>query len=97
MAQISNNQNLNAHYSTETKVKRPNKTVANAPSNLPNNKMPYYDREATKRMQAINESIYNDCKKEKKRGISSAVKFVSATALAILAALGIKKFFFKKS
>jgi len=97
MTQITNNQNLNAHYTTETKVKRPSKTVANAPSNLPNNKMPYYDREATKRMQNINESIYRDCQAEKKQKTSGAVKFVSATALTILGALGIKKLFFKKS
>ena len=97
MTQVSSNQILNAHYTTDTKVNRPIKTVANAPSNLPNNNMPYYDREATKKIQAINESIYDDCKAEKKRGFSNAVKFVSATALAILAALGIKNFFFKKS
>ena len=97
MAQITNNQNLNAHYTTETKVKRPSKTVANAPSSLPNNKMPYYDKDATKRMQNINESIYRDCQAEKKQKTSGAVKFVSATALTILGALGIKKLFFKKS
>ena len=95
MSQITQNQNLNAHYSANTKVKRPANIVANAPSTLPNNKMPYYDSEATKRMQSINESIYNDYKAEKQKGTSNATKFVSATALAILGALGIKKCFFK--
>ena len=97
MTQVSSNQILNAHYTTDTKVNRPIKTVANAPSNLPNNKMPYYDKDATKRMQNINESIYRDCQAEKKQKTSGAVKFVSATALTILGALGIKKLFFKKS
>ena len=97
MAQISNNQNLNAHYSSNAKVQRPTKTIANAPSSLPNNKMPYYEKDATKRMQNINESIYKDCQAEKKQKASGAVKFVSAIALTILGALGIKKLFFKKS
>jgi hypothetical protein len=95
MTQISNNQNLNAHYSSNAKVQRSTKSIANAPSSLPNNKMPYYDKDATKRMQAINDSIYKDYQAEKKQNSSSAVKFVSATALAILCALGIKKMFFK--
>ena len=67
MSQVTQNQNLNAHYSANTKVKRPANIVANAPSTLPNNKMPYYDSEATKRMQSINESIYNDYKAEKQK------------------------------
>ena len=40
---------------------------------------------------------YKDCQAEKKQKASGAVKFVLATALTILGALGIKKLFFKKS
>ena len=91
------NNNLEAHYSTNSKVQRPKITVANPPGSLPNNKMPYYDKDANKRMQSINDSIYKDYKHEKQRKTSSTITFISATALAILTVLGIKKLFFKKS
>ena len=97
MASISNNKNLEAHYSTNSKVQRPKITIANAPNNLPNSRMPYYDKDANKRMQAINDDIYKDYKSEKQRKFTGAFKFISATALAILTVLGIKKLFFKKS
>lgn len=96
MTSVSSNQNLKAHYSPNGKVQRTPKAVANAPTTLPNNKMPYYDKDATKRMQNINDSIYNDCQNEKKRNSSKTLKFISGTALAILGVLGIKSFF-KKS
>ena len=97
MTSIYNNNNLEAHYSTNSKVQRPKITIANAPSSLPNKKMPYYDKDANKRMQAINDEIYKDYESEKQRKSSSAITFISTIALAILTVLGIKKLFFKKS
>ena len=97
MTTISNSQNLNAHYTSNVKVQRPANPIANAPNSLPVNKNFYCDKDATKRMQNINESIYKDYQTEKKQKASGAIKFVTITALSILSALGIKKAFFKKS
>ncbi len=91
------NKNLEAHYATSTKVQRPKVVVASAPNSLPNNRIGFSDQEANKKIKDINTEIYKDYQTEKQRSISGMIKFVSATALAILAILGIKKLFFKKS
>jgi hypothetical protein len=88
------NQNLNAHYSSSVKVQRPKKTVAEAPPFVPN-KMPYYDNEATVRMQNINNSIYKDYQAEKKKEAFGVIKFVFTTAIVILGFLGLKHIFKK--
>jgi len=54
---------IEAHYSTETKVKRPQIT-AEAPSKVPKHAL-FSDKEATKRVQKINTDIYEGAKKEK--------------------------------
>ena len=63
MSEINNNY-LDAHYSTETKVKRPKITAAEAPSALPKQVL-FSNKDADKRMQQINTDIYEGAKKEK--------------------------------
>ena len=48
--------NLNAHYSTQTKVERPKYTVATPAQNLPSYHI-YTDEEANRRLSALNDEI----------------------------------------
>ena len=63
MSEINNNY-LEAHYSTETKVKRPKLVAAEAPASLPKQVL-FSNQDADKRMQQINTDIYEGAKKEK--------------------------------
>ena len=57
---------LEAHTSSNMKVKRP-KITPNDLSLVPSGKMPFSDREATKKIQAINTDIYEGAKQEKEK------------------------------
>lgn len=61
-----NTYNLEAHTSTNMKVKRPKITPNDLAIILPQKK-PFSDKEATKRMQAINTDIYEGAVKEKEK------------------------------
>ncbi|MBQ7764484.1 hypothetical protein IJ384_03830 [bacterium] len=95
MSEINNTQNLNAHYSTNAKVQRPPKKAVTAPNTLPTMHL-YNDRDANKRIKALNQDIYNDSKIEEKRNAFNFAKVFGGIVLAILAILGLKKVF-KKS
>ena len=56
--------NIDAHTSTNMKVKRPKVQPNDVLITLPDKK-PFYDKEATKRLQAINTDIYENAVKEK--------------------------------
>ena len=58
--------NLNAHYSTSSKVQRPLRNVASMPTNLPQTHL-FNDIDANKKLHAINQDIYNGTKREKRR------------------------------
>lgn len=58
--------NLDAHTSNKMKVKRPKITVNDLKSVLPVQKT-FSDKEATKRIQAINTDIYEGATKEKEK------------------------------
>ena len=58
--------NLEAHTTTSMKVKRPKVTPNDLAITLPTKK-PFSDKEATKRMQAINTDIYESATKEKEK------------------------------
>ena len=58
--------NLDAHSSTNMKVKRP-KIKPNDLNIMLSNKPLFSDKEATRRMQAINTDIYEGAKKEKEK------------------------------
>ncbi len=65
-SQGENGLNLDAHTSTDMKVKRP-KISPNDLTVMLQNKPVFSDKEATKRMQAINTDIYEGAKKEKEK------------------------------
>lgn len=58
--------NIEAHTSNNMKVKRPKVTPNDLTIILPDKK-PFSDREATKKMQAINTDIYEGAKQEKEK------------------------------
>ena len=58
--------NFNAHTSTSMKIKRPKVDPNDLKVILPDKK-PFSDKEATKRMQAINTDIYEGATKEKQK------------------------------
>ncbi len=87
--------NLNSHYSTNSKVDRPNRPVAMAPTSLPKAHL-FNDKDANKRMKAINQDIYVDSKKEERKSGITFLKIFGAFVLAILAIKAGQKIF-KKS
>ena len=95
MAEISNTQNLNAHYSTNAKVQRPARPVDYAPNSLPKPHL-FNDTDANNRMKAINQDIYIDSKKEENRAGFNFIKIFGAFVLAILA-IKLGQNIFKKS
>ena len=70
MNEISQTQNLNAHYTTEPKVKRQEHVVVTGPETIPTRHV-YSDREANKKLEKLNNDIYiavqNEPKPKKKK------------------------------
>lgn len=100
MSEINNNY-LEAHYSTETKVKRPKLVAAEAPASLPKQVL-FSNQDADKRMQQINTDIYEGAKKEKaKNDFDKKLYFKIFGGITLLTAgiAGIYKIrnFFRKS
>ena len=100
MSEIKNNY-LEAHYSTETKVKRPKLVAAEAPASLPKQIL-FSNQDADKRMQQINTDIYEGAKKEKtKNDFDKKLYFKIFGGITLLTAgiAGIYKIrnFFRKS
>ena len=89
-------QNLNAHYTTNSKVQRPLRNVAVANTNLPHTHV-FDDRDANKRLSAINNDIYTGAKREKRRKDYAFGKIFGGLVLAVLGFKGIQKLitFFK--
>lgn len=100
MSEINNNY-LEAHYSTETKVKRPKLVAAEAPASLPKQVL-FSNQDADKRMQQINTDIYEGAKKEKtKNDFDKKLYFKIFGGITLLTAgiAGVYKIrnFFRKS
>ncbi len=100
MSEINNNY-LEAHYSTETKVKRPKVVAAEAPAILPKHKL-FSNKDADKKMQKINTDIYEGAKKEKtKNDFNKKLYFKIFGGITLLTAgiAGVHKIrnFFRKS
>ena len=94
---------LEGHYSTETKVKRPKITVAEAPAALPKHTL-FSEKEAKQKINAINTDIYQGTKKEKAKNDFNTIfvhlpKEKKMKALATAGIAGINKIrdFFRKS
>lgn len=86
MADINPTMNLEAHYSTSSKVKRTPRVAVSAPGALPSKPL-FSDSEANKKFQQINNDIYLSAKKEEKSNFLTFLKYVG---IAGILALGIK-------
>ena len=89
---MTTNYNLNAHYTSNPKVERPQRAIVSAPNNLPVMHL-YNDRDANNRMKSINNDIYQGFKQEKQKDGTKFLKGFVAVILGILTFLGIKKVF----
>ena len=92
---------LEAHYTTESKVNRPKSMVAEAPAMLPKHNL-FSNKEADKRIYAINSDIYEGAKKEQKKNeFDKALYFKIFGGVTLLTAgiAGVDRIrnFFKKS
>ena len=87
--------NINAHYTNNPKVEPRKPTVATSPTHVPNRYI-FNEEEAKKRLKSIDDSIKKEYTTEKNKEKRNYSKFVTTTALCILAFLGLKKLF-KKS
>ncbi len=98
MAEIQNNI-LEGHYSTQAKVRRPNRMAAEAPVVLPKHKL-FSEKEAEQKINSINNDIYTGTVNEKKKhefNRSLYFKIFGGVALATAGIAGINKIksFFK--
>ena len=64
MNDISKTQNLEAHYTTSTKIVKPKHVVVEGPDNIPKYKI-YTDREANKKLAELDKEIYESVKSKK--------------------------------
>ena len=92
MSEVTNNQNLNAHYSTESKAYRPQRPIATPPDTLPRMHL-FNDKDANNKIKAIDKDIYLDSKKEEKRQGANFIKIFVAGVLGLLALIGLKRIF----
>jgi hypothetical protein len=95
MPNISSNQNLDAHYSTNPKVERPKKFAVSAPINMPTTHV-FGDKDAKKKFHEINQDIFEETQKEKSRESNNFIKVFGGIVALILGAKLIQHFF-KKS
>ena len=84
MTEISSN-NLNAHYTNQAKVEKPENTVAIPPQTLPS-RYAFDENAANKKFEAINKDIYEGAMKEKEK---PAKKFWTKYIVFVAAVLGI--------
>lgn len=85
---ISENYQIDAHYSSNMKVKRPQVTEAFAPTSALNSGM-FSDKDATKRFNQINNDIYEGANKEKKNHGFNRKLFLKIFIGIVLAVTGV--------
>ena len=98
MAEVVSNINLDAHYSSNPKVERPARVVANGPTTIPSTHL-FDDNDANKRFEGINRDIYEKTGVEKKKNASNFWKIFGSIVGIILIIKGVRniKGSFKKS
>lgn len=92
MTEVHNSQNLNAHYSTSSKVERPKIVAVTAPDKLPTANL-FNDVSANKRMETICNDIYVDTKKEEGKEGRNFIKYFGGGVAAVLGFLGLRTLF----
>lgn len=95
------NENIDAHYSTNMKVKRPAIKAADAPFSVPKNKL-FSNQDADIKIRSINTDIYEGAQKEKaKNDFKKSIYFKIFGGIALLTAgiAGLRRIqnFFRKS
>lgn len=65
MNKIDTKENINAHYTTETKIIKPEHIVVQGPNNIPKQDL-FTDQKANVRLQAIEQDIFDSTKRVKK-------------------------------
>ena len=91
MTDVSSN-NINAHYTVQTKVERPVYTVASAPGDLPKYHT-FDDNDANKKFVTVNKDIYTGTRDEKSKPARKFWTIYLSFAAAVLAIIGAKKLF----
>jgi len=66
MEEVSNTQNLNAHYTNSPKVAKPKRVVVSGPNNVPTYHL-YSDAEANARLETLNNDVYEAVKRTPKK------------------------------
>lgn len=66
MNEIPKTQNLEAHYSTTTKVTKPEHVVVEGPENIPKYHT-YTDNEANQKLKVLNNDVYEAVQKTPKK------------------------------
>ena len=97
MTEVSSNvQNINSHYTSATKVTKPQKLVVSGPQNVPSMHL-YNDIDAKKRISAYNAEIEQQSKEYRKNPAKQFWKVFLGICAGILGIIGIKKLihFFK--
>lgn len=94
-------ENIDAHYSTDMKVKRPVVKATDAPLSIPKHKL-FSTQEADKKIKSINTDIYEGAQKEKaKNDFKKSLYFKIFGGIVLLTAgiAGLRRIrnFFRKS
>lgn len=66
MNNVNTKENINSYYTTETKIKKPERIVVQGPTTLPKQEL-YTDKKADAKLKAIEQDIFsatNDVKKQ---------------------------------
>ena len=97
MTEITPNiQNINSHYSSNSKTSRPQRVVVSGPTTIPQQHL-YNDIDANNRLKALDEEIYQISKNEKNKSFKNFCKVFLSIVVAILGVIGIRELvkFFK--
>lgn len=90
MSTISNNMNLNQHYSTNAKVEKPKPVIVSGPQSLPS-RHTFDDKLANIKIAEVNKELNEKSKIEKNKSVRNFAKVFAGIVITILAALGIKR------
>lgn len=94
MADKISNINLDAHYTSNTKVERPARVVVSAPDTIPSSSL-NVRKETDIRYNKANRDVYEGIKTEERKKAGKFWKGFACVVLAILGIKGIQKIFRK--
>lgn len=74
---------INSYYSSNLKAERPKRAIASGPVNLPSFTL-CKDEDLNKKMRALNNDIYQDSKREKRRKDSNFWKWFGGVVVLVV-------------